>query len=94
MLVFQMCSTASMQWKILHLLVCFEVNRDDFSVTSIFGHPIICLILVTDWPLNLKEALSTILRRTPMESMTLSKKQDTIGISNLLKQFAQGELFA
>ena len=41
-----MFSTASMQWKILHLLVCFEVNRDDFSVTSIFGHPVICLILV------------------------------------------------
>jgi hypothetical protein len=33
----------SMQWKILHLLVCFEVRSDDFLVTSIFCRPAICL---------------------------------------------------
>jgi hypothetical protein len=29
-----------------------------------------------------------------MESISLRKKQDSLGISNLLKQFALGELFA
>jgi hypothetical protein len=34
------------------------------------------------------EALHEILKRTPMESMMISKKQASLVISNLLKQFA------
>ena len=35
-----------MQWKILHLLVCFELRSDDFLVWSIFGRLTIWFILV------------------------------------------------
>jgi hypothetical protein len=40
----------SIEWKILHLLVCFELHRDVFIVTSIFGLPTIWLKPVLPTP--------------------------------------------
>ena len=46
MLLFQIFLIRSMLWKILHLLVCFELRSCDFLVKSNFGPLTICLILV------------------------------------------------
>ena len=42
-LLFNAFLIESIEWKILHLLVCFELHRDVFIVTSIFGLPTIWL---------------------------------------------------
>ena len=45
-LLFVVFLIESMEWKNPHVLVWFELHRDDFSVTSIFGRPTIWLKLV------------------------------------------------
>jgi hypothetical protein len=49
MLLFQIFLIRSMLWKILHLLVCFELRSCDFLVKSNFGPLTICLILVLEY---------------------------------------------
>jgi hypothetical protein len=69
--LFQMFFIGSMQWKILHFLVRFELHSDDFLVTSIFGRLTIWFILVGQTVLLNQEVLLV-----PFEQVTTIQHYD------------------